>query len=79
MKIDQITEQFIADTLERESRRFIATVLYELESHFGKDKRISDIVKNSTNTAKRVMFTQITKTEVEPRYANASSSQQRPG
>lgn len=70
MKIDEITEQFIADTLEREHRRLIATVLSELESHFGKDKKISDIVKNVANTSKRIMFTQITKTEVEPKYGS---------
>lgn len=72
MNIDETTEQFIADILEREHRRLIATTLFELESHFGKDKKISDIVKNVANTSKRIMFTQITKTEVEPRHAGNS-------
>jgi hypothetical protein len=69
MKIDETTEQFIADTLEREHRRLIATLLFELESYFGKDKRVSDIVKNVANGSKRIMFTQITKTEVESKHA----------
>ena len=72
MKIDETTEQFIADALEREHRRLIATLLYELESHFGKDTRISNIVKNVANGSKRIMFTQITKTEVEPKYGGNS-------
>lgn len=69
VKIDNITEQFIADTLEREHKRLIATVLSELETHFGKDEKISTMVKNTANASKRIMFTNITKTEVEPRHA----------
>ena len=72
MKIDETTEQFIADTLEREHRRLIATLLFELESFFGKDKRVSDIVKNVANGSKRIMFTQLTKTEVESKHVGNS-------
>jgi hypothetical protein len=66
-QIDPIAEKFIADVLEREHRRLIATMLFELESHFGKNKRVSDIVKNVANSSKRIMFTQLTHAEVEPK------------
>lgn len=70
-KLDPIAEKFVADCLEREHRRLIATVLFELESHFGKDKKVSDIVKNTANASKRIMFTQLTNTEVESRHAGS--------
>lgn len=69
-KIDNITEQFIADALEREHRRLIAALLNELEAYFGgKDEKMSTMIKNVANQSKRIMFTQLTKTEVESKYA----------
>lgn len=72
-KIDQITEQFIADALEREHKRLIAALLNELEAYFGgKDEKMSTMIKNVANQSKRIMFTQLTKTEVESKYGSNS-------
>ena len=72
-KIDQITEQFIADALEREHKRLIAALLNELESYFGgKDEKISTMIKNVANQSKRIMFTALTKTEVESKHGGSS-------
>jgi hypothetical protein len=70
--MDEITEKFVADALEREHRRLIATILFELESHWGKNKKVADIVKNTANASKRIMFTQLTGTEVESKHGGNS-------
>lgn len=71
-KLDEIQEKFVADTLEREHRRLIATILFELEAHWGKNKKVADIVKNTANASKRIMFTQLTGTEVESKHGGNS-------
>lgn len=65
-KIDGVTEQFLAESLEQHSRRYIASLLGDIEAHTGsKNPETSRIVKDTVNTAKRIMFTRITRTEVE--------------
>lgn len=65
-RIDGVTEQFLAECLEQHSRRFIASLLGDIEAHTGsKNPDTSRIVKDTVNTAKRIMFTRITRTEVE--------------
>lgn len=66
--MDIITEQFIAEALQQNTNRYIAALLSDVEAHIGgKDERISRIVKDTANASKRIMFTRITKTEVESR------------
>lgn len=68
MNMDEVTEQLVADLLQTEHNRLIAAVLNGVEAHLGrKDARISRIVKDAANSSKRIMFTLITKTEVEPK------------
>lgn len=75
MQIDETTEKFIGDTILREHNRLIAAVLGDIESFVGgQDPRISKIVKDVANASKRIMYTQITRTEVEPKYAGNSSN-----
>lgn len=58
--------EHINDVLETATRRFIATVLGEYEAYIGgKDKRVSDIVKDTSNRSKRILFRQLTGVEVE--------------
>lgn len=65
--MDLSADAFLKDVLETATRRFIATVLNEFETYTGeKDKRISGIVKEDANRCKRVIYTHITGTEVEP-------------
>ena len=65
-KLDMVTEAFLAECLEQHSRRFIASLLGDIEAHTGnKNPETSRIVKDTVNTAKRIMFTRITRTEVE--------------
>lgn len=75
MQMDEVTEQLAYEVLQTEHNRLIAAVLGQLEAHMGrKDPRISRIVKDSANASKRIMFTLITKTEVEPKnYAGKST------
>ena len=74
MKMDEVTEQLVYELLTTEHNRLIAAVLGGIEAHLGrKDPRISRIVKDSANASRRIMFTLITKTEVEPKaYGNPS-------
>jgi hypothetical protein len=75
--MDEITEKFVAETLLREHNRLIAAVLGDIESFVGgQDPRISRIVKDVANSSKRIMYTQITKTEVEPKYAGQGKDSQ---
>lgn len=68
MQMDEVTEQLVYEVLNTEHNRLIAAVLGQIEAHLGrKDPRISRIVKDSSNASKRIMFTLITKTEVEPK------------
>lgn len=56
----------IQDVLETATRRFIATVLGEYEAFVGgKDKAVSDTVKDTANRSKRILLRQITGVEVE--------------
>lgn len=65
--MDITTEKFLAECLEQHSRRYIASLLSDIEAHVGgKDADISRIVKDTVNASKRIMFTRMTKTEVEP-------------
>jgi hypothetical protein len=67
-QIDVVTEQFIAEALGQNTNRYIASVLSDIEGHIGqRDERISRIVKDTANAAKRIMYTRITATEVESR------------
>lgn len=69
MELDEITEQFIADTIHREHNRLIAKILGDLEAFTGaQNPKWSKDVKDIANMSKRVMFTKLTKTEVESKY-----------
>jgi hypothetical protein len=76
MQMDEVTEQLVYEVLQTEHNRLIAAVLGQVEAHMGKkDPRISRIVKDSANASKRIMFTLITKTEVEPKsYAGQGTN-----
>ena len=64
--MDLQTEMFVADILETATRRYIATVLGEIEQETGvKDKKRSDMVKDVANRAKRIIYRQLTGTPVE--------------
>ena len=66
VKIDLVTEQFIAEVLQQHTNRYIAALLSDIEAHVGgKDERISRVVKDTANAAKRIIYTKITNTEVE--------------
>lgn len=65
VRIDITTEQFLAECLEQNSRRYIASLLGDIEAHLGKNPEISRIVKDTANASKRIMFTRLTNTEVE--------------
>lgn len=70
-KLDLVTEAFLAECLEQHSRRFIASLLGDIEAHTGtKSAETSRVVKDTVNTAKRIMFTRITRTEVESSRGN---------
>lgn len=59
---------FLSDVLDTATRRFIATVLGELESYRGvKDKAVSDLVKDDVNRCRRIVYRKLTGIEVEPR------------
>ena len=64
--MDLDTSAYFADVLEQATRRAIATILGELESYTGvKDRRISDVVKDDLNRAKRLIYKKVTGAEVE--------------
>lgn len=75
MQMDEVTEQLIYEVLQTEHNRLIAAILGQVEAHLGrKDARISRIVKDAANGSKRVMFSLITKTDVEAKtYGNKST------
>lgn len=65
--MDEVTEAFVAEVLQREVNRSIAAILGEMESMTGKNPDTSRDVKNVMNAAKRILFTKLTATEVEPK------------
>ena len=70
-KIDITTEQFIAESINQHTRRFIAALLTDLESHLGgQDPEISRIVKDKANACKRIMYSEICKTEIESKHGS---------
>lgn len=72
VKMDITTEQFLAECLEQHTRRYIASLLGDIESHLsGKSPEISRIVKDTANASKRIMFTRLTNTEVESAHGNS--------
>lgn len=74
MQMDEVTEQLVYEVLQTEHNRAIAAILGQIEAHLGrKDARISRIVKDSANASKRIMFTLITKTEVEAKDYGGTS------
>lgn len=76
--VDQMTlDLFIAQSLERHTKKLIAGVLGDMESFTGvKDTRRSQIVKDLANYSKRVILTRLTGLEVEP--SHDPSKRQRP-
>lgn len=67
-KLDITTEKFIAELLHQHTRRFIASLLSDVEAHLGyHSPEISRIVKDTSNASMRIMFTRISNTEVEPK------------
>lgn len=68
-KIDMVTEKFIGELLQQHTRRFIAALLADIESHLGyHSPEISKIVKDTANAAKRITYTRISSTEVESKH-----------
>lgn len=62
-------ENFLAETLEKATKRFIATVLGEMEAFTGeKDHKFSTLVKDFSNRNKRAIYRARTGTEVESPY-----------
>lgn len=58
---------YVEDILETATKRYIATILGNLEDVTGyKDKQRSDTVKDTVNRAKRILYRQLTGIEVEP-------------
>ena len=66
--VDIESAPFLNDVLDTATRRYIATVLGELEAYTGeKNKAISDLVKDDVNRCRRIVFRKLTGIEVEPR------------
>lgn len=66
--VDIEAAPFLNDVLDTATRRYIATVLGELEEYTErKDKAISDLVKDDVNRCRRIIFRKLTGIEVEPR------------
>jgi NCAIR mutase (PurE)-related protein len=66
--MDEASEAFIGELLQREFNRTIAAILGEIEQITGKkDPQTSRAVKDIVNAAKRILFTKLTKVEVEPK------------
>lgn len=64
--MDPAYDAYIADVLETATRRAIATILGGHEEYVGgKDKRISDMVKDDLNRAKRIIYSKLTRSEIE--------------
>lgn len=64
--VDLETTAFLSDVLDTATRRYIATVLGELEAYTGeKNKAISDIVKDDVNRCRRIVYRKLTGIEVE--------------
>lgn len=62
---------FVAQVLERHTKRAIAGILSDIEDFTQvKDQRRSQIVKDYANMAKRMMLTKLTGLEVESNYAD---------
>lgn len=58
---------FLDDVLDTATRRYIATVLGEIEAYNGeKNKQISDLVKDDVNRCRRIIYRKLTGIEVEP-------------
>lgn len=72
-RIDIITEQFIAESINQHTRRFIAALLTDIESNLGgQDPEISRIVKDTANASKRIMYSKICKTDIESKHGSSS-------
>lgn len=66
--IDIEAAPFLSDVLDTATRRYIATVLGEIEAYTQqKNKQISDIVKDDVNRCARIIYRKLTGIEVEPR------------
>jgi hypothetical protein len=75
--MDDVTEKFIGDLILKEHNRMIAAILGGIEDLLGKKTpEISKSVKDIANASKRIMYTQITKTEVEPKYVGSGQHEQ---
>ncbi len=71
--MDEVTEQFLMDLILKEHNRLIAAILGGYEDFTGrKDPAVSKKVKDIANMSKRVMYTQLTKTEIESKHANSA-------
>lgn len=70
-QIDITTEKFIGELINQHTRRYIAALLADIESHLGyHSPEISKIVKDTANASKRITYTRISNTEVEPKHAS---------
>ena len=63
---DPETQAFLYDVMDTATRRYIATLLGEVEAYTGeKNKAISDMVKDDVNRMRRVLSRKLTGIEVE--------------
>lgn len=67
MKVNDTLEfEFIEQALEQHTRRFIAALLGDIETHLGgKNRDISTAVKDTANASKRIILRKLTGFEVE--------------
>jgi hypothetical protein len=67
--MDITQESFLAELIDRASKRFVATVLGEFEAYTGgKDRRISQLVKDFAGANQRGLYRALTGTEVESKH-----------
>jgi len=67
--MDIVNEAFLAEVIDRASKRFVATILGEFEAFSGeKDRRISQITKDFAGSTARGLYKALTGTDVESRH-----------
>lgn len=80
MTVDKVDLTFyIKDEAEKCTSRFIASFLSTYEALVGhQDPEVSRTVKDTMNTAKRILVSKLTGVEIESRYAGTSERQPPP-
>lgn len=72
--MDTLTAEFIAASLEQNTKRAVAAILGDLEANTGEKvtPEVRRAVLDTYNTAKRILYTKLTSIEVESTYDSNS-------